>query len=201
MKRKPNYRFIPINVYFPPQKKTMKENWSSSSRRESSSSSRRESSSSPRRESSSPNVSPILSTPCLVWKHEYEIKCRFFESEQEDQKYQFHFCVQPLWFYIGLEDKENLGSHIDSDGWIGVHVPKGRRFSSPKHITSLKTFLHALSHLFQNQHAYLCMDTMTRSLSLCSEGDKDEDIKDDIENIQGDYGEREQNIYRLRVVR
>jgi hypothetical protein len=178
-KTKANYRFIPINVFFPPQKTTMKDNWSSTTSRISS------------------------SIPHLVWKNEYEIKCRFWESEQEDQKYQFHFCVQPLWFYLGLEDKENLESHIDSDGWIGVHVPKGRHFSSPKHITSLKTFLHALSHLFQNQHTYLCMDTMTGSLSLCYEGYTDEDIEDikDIENIQGDHGERELNIYRLRVVR
>jgi hypothetical protein len=179
MKKKTNanYRFIPINVFFPPQKTTMKDEWSSTTSRISSS-----------------------SIPHLVWKNEYEIKCRFWESEQEDQKYQFHFCVQPLWFYLGLEDKENLGSHIDSDGWIGVHVPKGRRFSSPKHITSLKTFLHALSHLFQNQHTYLCMDTMTGFLSLCREGDTDEDIKDG-KDIQGEHRERELNIYRLRVVR
>jgi len=87
-----------------------------------------------------------------------------------------------------------MGSVVDKDGWVGVHAPPGRRFSCPTSIKTIKGFLRALAHLYQNPEAYLCMDTMTRVLCVRREGDEDQyqdQEKDSSLSIELD-------IYRLR---
>jgi hypothetical protein len=177
MKRKLNYRCIPINVHFAPQKKSMKK-------------------------MKNEDVDDVDGTTnhntfstSLVWKNEYEIRCRPYYNDdpqlQQQHKQQCHFLVHPFWLHFGLMDEEGMGSLIDKEGWIGVYTPTGRRFSSPKHIHSIKTLLRALAYLYQNPNRYLRMDTMTRVLSVCCDDDDNEHYNN--------YNDKEINIYRLRI--
>jgi hypothetical protein len=150
-KSKSIYRYLPIHVYFPPQKKY-----------------------------------DDTASPVFIWKNEYEIIYRINNNNNNTDSYQLHFRIHPLWLHLRLRDEEGLASSIDEEGWIGVHVPAGRRFSKPQHIDTLKAFLRTLAHLSQNPGTYLCMDTMTRVLCVRRDGDEDQDI--------------EQNIYRLRDI-
>uniref|UniRef100_A0A6C0D0Q6 Uncharacterized protein n=1 Tax=viral metagenome TaxID=1070528 RepID=A0A6C0D0Q6_9ZZZZ len=178
-KLKINYRFIPINVFFPPEKKKTLVH-----------------STTPFSIPAIPAI-PAISTPFipLVWKNEYEITCRPYYHEnpllQPNCRHQCHFLIRPVWIHLDLLDEDGLGECIDSDGWIGVHTPMGRRFSPPKHIHTIKTFLRALVYLYQNPNTYLCMDTMTKSLCLCVDGKEEDDDKE----------EKELNIYRLQIIR
>ena len=182
-KLKINYRFIPMNVFFPPEKKKTIVH-----------------STTPFSLLSIPPIIPsiIPSIPFipLVWKNEYEITCRPYYNDynddpilQHNRRHQCHFLIHPLWVHLDLMDPEGLGDCVDKEGWIGVYTPIGRRFSPPKHIHSIKTFLRALVYLYQNPNTYLCMDTMTKTLSIGVEG-KEEDYKE----------EKELNIYRLQIM-
>jgi len=135
----------------------------------------------------------------LLFKNEYEILYRAHFNDnnpllQDHQRHQLHFRVHPLWLHLELKDPERMSSVIGEDGWVGVHAPPERRFSCPTSIKTLKGFLRALDHLYQNPGTYLCMDTLTRVLCVRREEEENQ------YQYQGNSSllSIELDIYRLR---
>jgi len=173
MKKKSSYRFIPINVYFPP----------ASLKRVSTRTMGTQTEeplppppplppqlpppsppSSPPPFIYTPPPTPPSSPPMppMLWKNEFEIPYR-----DEMDHHQFHVQIYPLWETLDLIDPENIQRAIQTDGFLALSIPLGKKFSKPKtRITTLQQLLRGLAFVYQNPSFCLWVDKETQEISL-----------------------------------
>lgn len=142
--KKTRYRFIPINVYFPPMKTLSTRTMGTQTEQE---------------------LPPFMLTLPLQWKNEFEIPCKIVNDNQ------LHVQIFPLWERL-LQDPENMLRSVDQDRWISIMISK--QFSQPKcRMTTIKHLFRALMFLFQNPSFFLCVDKDTGDIYLDHEGKED----------------------------
>jgi hypothetical protein len=178
MKKKSSYRFIPINVYFPPASLksvstrtmgTQTEEEQVTPAPEKKHDEATLTPSSPLPFIYTPPPTPPSSPPLLsmLWKNEFEILYR------DEMDHQFHVQIYPLWETFDLIDPDNIQRAIQTDGFIALSIPLGRKFSKPKtRITTLQQLLRGLAFIYQNPRFCLWVDNETKEISLDST-DKD----------------------------
>jgi hypothetical protein len=97
----------------------------------------------------------------MLWKNEFEIPYR------DEMDNQFHVQIYPLWETFDLIDPDNIQRAIQTDGFLALSIPLGKKFSKPKtRITTLQQLLRGLAFIYQNPRFCLWVDKETEEISL-----------------------------------